>query len=305
MEHHSPQTAPSGPLVSIIIPTYNDAALLPNAINSVLAQTYPSTEIIVVNDGSDDGGATDAVAGGYGERIRYFATENRGSAAARNLGIEKATGAYIAFLDADDFFLSQKIEKQLAYMLEGSYCFCHTSYVRRNAGTGEESKITTKASSGKAFPGIIECCRVATPTVMVKRDALGTLRFPEDFTIGEDVCLWIDLSFRYPLGQIDDGLTVVVVDEDTTALSGEKSVVGYLNILRYVYQNPEYAKNILETDYLYQDLRRMNILRLGLSKREKRQIGRKKVRKVLLHIYYAVLDTAISLFHMLFPGWGK
>src|SRR6516164_9832221 len=89
------------PLVSVIIPCYRQARYLPEAIDSILGQSYPAVEAVVVNDGSDDD--TEAVARRYGDRVRYAWRPNGGISAARNWGIAHARGAYLKFLDADDY----------------------------------------------------------------------------------------------------------------------------------------------------------------------------------------------------------
>ncbi len=102
------------PQVSVIIPTFNSADTLAEAIESVLAQTSRDYEIIVVDDGSTDG--TRAVAERYANCIRYTAQQHRGPSAARNKGLGCASGEYVAFLDADDVFLSRKLELQCAFL---------------------------------------------------------------------------------------------------------------------------------------------------------------------------------------------
>ena len=99
--------------VSVIIPVYNGDRYIGEAIDSVLAQTYTNYEIIVVDDGSTDN--TSQIVQAYGDRVFYWYQENQGVASARNVGIEKAQGELIAFLDADDFFLPEKLAKQVAY----------------------------------------------------------------------------------------------------------------------------------------------------------------------------------------------
>lgn len=99
------------PLVSVIIPCYRQARYLPEAIDSVLAQSHSAVEAVVINDGSDDD--TEAVARRYGERIRYVWRPNGGIAAARNTGIQHARGAYLKFLDADDYLHPAQIAWQL------------------------------------------------------------------------------------------------------------------------------------------------------------------------------------------------
>lgn len=100
----------AGIKVSIIIPVYNGANYLREAIDSALAQTYHNIEIIVVNDGSDDEGATERIALSYGDRIRYFAVENGGVSSALNFGIAQMTGEWFSWLSHDDLYLPERIQ---------------------------------------------------------------------------------------------------------------------------------------------------------------------------------------------------
>jgi glycosyltransferase involved in cell wall biosynthesis len=102
------------PLVSVIIPSYNRAALIGRAIDSVLGQTYPDVQVIVVDDGSTDD--TRQMLERYDGRVRYIYQHNRGPSAARNRGAAQAEGEYIAFLDSDDTILPTKVAKQVAYL---------------------------------------------------------------------------------------------------------------------------------------------------------------------------------------------
>ena len=99
------------PLVSVIIPNYNYANYVGSAVDSVLGQTYPNIEIIVIDDGSTDGSRE--ILEGYGDRINAVFQTNQGVSAARNNGVTVSRGELIAFLDADDYWLSEKIEKQV------------------------------------------------------------------------------------------------------------------------------------------------------------------------------------------------
>lgn len=98
------------PKVSIIIPVYNGANYLAEAIDSALAQTYQNLEIIVVNDGSNDDGATEKIARSYGEKIRYFSKENGGVSSALNYGIGQMSGEWFSWLSHDDLYTPQKVE---------------------------------------------------------------------------------------------------------------------------------------------------------------------------------------------------
>lgn len=102
------------PLVSIVIPVYKGENYLAEAIDSALAQTYKNIEIIVVNDGSPDDGATERVARSYGDRIRYICQKNGGVSAALNTGIREMKGEYFSWLSHDDLYCPEKIEKQVA-----------------------------------------------------------------------------------------------------------------------------------------------------------------------------------------------
>ena len=112
--------------VSVIIPFYSHLDWLYEAIDSVLAQTYPIHEIILVNDGSKED-MTEFLAQ-YGDKIIYIYQENAGPAAARNNGIRQATGDYIAFEDSDDIWLPTKLEKQVAFMEETAARWSHVGF---------------------------------------------------------------------------------------------------------------------------------------------------------------------------------
>lgn len=102
------------PLVSVIIPVYNGANYLAEAIESALAQTYHPLEIIVVNDGSTD--ETAVVAGQFADKIRYFSQDNDGDGKARNKGVQLAESEFLAFLDCDDIWVKNKVEIQINFL---------------------------------------------------------------------------------------------------------------------------------------------------------------------------------------------
>jgi glycosyltransferase involved in cell wall biosynthesis len=115
------------PRVSVVIPTYERAGKVPKTIDSALAQTFTDLEVIVVDDGSSDG-TGEMLAARYGERIRYVAQRNQGASVARNRGIEEARGEWIAFLDSDDVWEPEKLERQFAALEQmGVQCgACYT-----------------------------------------------------------------------------------------------------------------------------------------------------------------------------------
>src|SRR5437016_5344550 len=112
--------------VSVIIPAYNKAEYTRRTVESVLAQTYPNVEIIVVDDGSKD--ETSNVMAEYGSRINYILKVNGGACSARNEGIRRATGEYVTFLDCDDLFYPEKLQKCVLHLEENSqFGFVYTA----------------------------------------------------------------------------------------------------------------------------------------------------------------------------------
>ena len=210
------------PLVSVIIPTYNRAAYLQKALQSVNEQTYQTLEIIVIDDGSTDG--TRKMLEGYGGQLRYFYQENRGISGARNSGIKKAHGEYIAFLDSDDFWLPDKTEQQLAlfmqhpeYGLVASRC----ASIRLDGSYREKNR---PGRSGWVLDDLFKANFIRTSAAMVKQECFNTIGlFDEDLKECEEYDLWLRIAARYPMGFINKSLAVYVDNPDgvsTDSLTG-------------------------------------------------------------------------------------
>lgn len=118
------------PLVSIVIPVYNGANYMRDAIDSALAQSYSNVEVIVINDGSNDDGETDKIAKSYGDKIRYFSKDNGGVSTALNLGIEKMRGEYFSWLSHDDVYLPNKVKAQIELLrdIKERNCVIYSGY---------------------------------------------------------------------------------------------------------------------------------------------------------------------------------
>jgi glycosyltransferase involved in cell wall biosynthesis len=115
------------PEVSVIIPSYNSAKYLGDAVDSVLSQAFRDFEVIVIDDGSTDN--TEALIRGYGEAVRYIRQRNAGVAAARNRGINESRGHYVAFLDADDTWHPNKLQEQVTALRKNpGYLACYTAF---------------------------------------------------------------------------------------------------------------------------------------------------------------------------------
>jgi glycosyltransferase involved in cell wall biosynthesis len=124
------------PLVSLAIPIFNGSDFMRFAIDSALAQTYPHVEIIVVNDGSSDGGETEKIALSYGDRIRYYSKSNGGVGSALNLALNKSCGEYFCWLSHDDLYLPEKVSKQVEFLqsfpTSNAVVYCRYSVISAN-----------------------------------------------------------------------------------------------------------------------------------------------------------------------------
>lgn len=194
--------------VSVIIPTYNRAEFLRKAVSSVLGQTSPDFELLVVDDGSDD--HTEKVVSSFHGPVRYLRQDNRGPAAARNTGIKAARFDLLAFLDSDDCFAKNKLALQSAAMAENpDYLISHTQETWFRRGEHLNPKHKHRKGSGDIFAQSLELCAVGMSTVMVRRrlfDLVGM--FDEEFPCCEDYDLWLRVSAAHPFLLVDRALTV-------------------------------------------------------------------------------------------------
>jgi len=184
------------PLVSVVIPAYNAAKTLADAVASVLAQTYGPFEILICDDGSTDG--TAEVAKRFGPPVHYFFRENKGPAAARNLGLRNAAGKYIAFLDADDLWHPRKLAIQIALMeANPDVSICGTSKRSFKDGTVVAWEEAPETPHPRRIPGrtLIVNNRFNTSTVVVRASvAREAGEFDEDIFGPEDWDYWRRLT---------------------------------------------------------------------------------------------------------------
>ncbi len=195
-------------LVSIIIPTYNRAWILSQAIDSVLNQTYCDRELIVIDDGSTDN--TQKLLATYGEKIQVILQENKGVSAARNRGIEAASGEYIALLDSDDEWLPEKLKSQVEFFKENpGALICQTQEIWIRNGQRVNPKNRHKKQTGMIFESSLSLCLVSPSAVMFKRDLIvKTGLFDEIMPACEDYDLWLRVSCKYPIYLIDKDLII-------------------------------------------------------------------------------------------------
>lgn len=196
------------PLVSVIIPTYNRAWTLKDAVDSVLLQDYPNLELIVVDDGSQDD--TGKLLDLYQNRIRVLRQENQGVSAARNRGIKTSQGQFIALLDSDDAWDKRKISCQMAFFNDHpDALICQTEEIWIRNGRKVNPRRKHKKPSGMIFEPSLDLCLVSPSAVMMKRQLFDIKGyFNESFIVCEDYDLWLRVSSTLPVFLIDKPYTI-------------------------------------------------------------------------------------------------
>ncbi|MFC1782230.1 glycosyltransferase family 2 protein [Planctomycetota bacterium] len=206
--------------VCVVIPAYNAEKYVGRAVESVLAQSRPADEIIVVDDGSTDG--TSGAVKRFGVKVKYIRQENIGASSARNTGIKASRSEWIAFLDADDEWLPEKLKVQVAHLRWNNHLVWTNSDFFRDFGRYEPRKQARDANMAEAIlegkeyfdsyflayqAGFYAC----TPTMIIKKQALEEVGL---FRVGQlranDTDLWFRMAYRWPqIGYVSQPLVVV------------------------------------------------------------------------------------------------
>lgn len=170
-------------LVSVIIPCYNHAEHLKDAIDSVLAQDYPLVQVIVVNDGSTDGSSS--VAKGYGGAIEVIDQPNKGRSIARNVGLDRAKGEFIKLLDADDTLATDCLRRQADGMRNGSV-WNEAATFRVDAAKSSLATVCARQTDMDVWRRLLTRGGFPTCALLVRASALQNVRFREGMEYGED-----------------------------------------------------------------------------------------------------------------------
>jgi glycosyltransferase involved in cell wall biosynthesis len=197
------------PLVSIVIPVYNGARYLGEAIDSALGQTYSPCEIVVVNDGSTDNGATEAAALTYGDRIRYFSKPNGGVASALNFGIKAMKGRYFSWLSHDDVYHPWKVKAQMDVMRRARRVFVlYGGYdIIDENSTYIQKEVLEHVPPSQFRLSLIAASPVNGCTCLIPRSCFDTAGFfDESLKTTQDNDLWFRMSATYPFVQMRKSL---------------------------------------------------------------------------------------------------
>ena len=194
--------------VSVVIPAYNAQKFVRTTIDSVLNQTYPNYEVIVVDDSSTDN--TQEILKSYGNRIRWISQSHRGASAARNTGIRSSNGIYIAFLDADDAWLPQKLEEQVRLLDEHpefGLVYSNVEYPSKENGFKLNHFVYKRPYSGKVLEKLIAGNCIPTSSVVVRRECFDKVGlFDESLTVSEDHDMWLRIASCYDISYTEKTL---------------------------------------------------------------------------------------------------
>lgn len=181
-------------LVSIIMPSYNTALFIEKSIQSVLKQTYKNWELIIVDDCSTDN-TDDILATITDSRIRYFKNEkNCGAAVSRNKALREAKGQWIAFLDSDDLWKDDKLEKQIAFMEKNGYAFSYTNYEEIDIN-GEKTGVKVTGPKKITKTSMFNYCWPGCLTVMFDATKIGLIQI-EDIKKNNDYAMWLKVCCK-------------------------------------------------------------------------------------------------------------
>ncbi|MDI6704272.1 MAG: glycosyltransferase [bacterium] len=194
--------------ISVIIPTFNRAKYIVEAVRSVLSQTYSDFELIIVDDGSTD--ETRETLKPFLDKVKYLFQPNKGVSAARNLGISKSRGEYIAFLDSDDLWMKDKLGIQVDFMENNpraKVTYTEEIWIRRGIRVNRRER--HKKYSGWIFEHVLPLCLISPSSVMIKREVFRQIGvFDESLPACEDYDFGIRLAKRYPIFLIEKQLII-------------------------------------------------------------------------------------------------
>ena len=264
--------------VSVIIPTYNRADFISDCVQSVLAQTLPARELIIVDDGSTD--ATYKILSDLGFNsisttktvLRYVFQENRGVSSARNLGIKEARSEYIALLDSDDLWLKGKLDRQAIAFKDDirKSRLCHTDEIWIRNGVRVNQHKKHKKHGGNVFQSCLKLCCISPSSTMMHRSVFEDFGFfDEDLPACEDYDFWLRYSSKEEVIFIDEPL-IIKKGGHSDQLSGVHWGMDRFRIyaLEKMLNNPD-----LKLDYRIAAIRevivKMEILINGSQKRKK------------------------------------
>ena len=197
------------PFFSVIIPSFDRRDFLEKAVSSVLVQTCRDLELIVVDDGSTDG-TKELMASFVDDRLKYIHQANRGVSSARNKGLAVARGSFMAFLDSDDHWTAEKLQRAVDYIQDyPDIKIFHTEEVWYRKGRLLAQKEKHAKPSGRVYRKALPLCCISISTAVIEKSVLDAAGyFDESMEACEDYDLWLRVTSRYDVKLIPEELTI-------------------------------------------------------------------------------------------------
>lgn len=227
-------------LVSVIMPTYNCGLYIATAIDSVRSQTYENWELIIYDDCSTDD--TQHIVNGYtsiDSRIHYIRSErNRGAAVTRNEAIKRAKGRWIAFLDSDDLWLPEKLEKQIRFMSDNDYAFSYHEYTEMFED-GSSSGVYVSGKKVVRKLDMYACCWPGCLSVMYDQEQIGLVQI-NDIKTHNDIALWLKIIQKTRCYLLKENLAQYRRRKNSITPSIPKRILWYYRLFREAEEMPIY-----------------------------------------------------------------
>ena len=255
--------------ISVVIPTFNRISLVARAIDSVLKQSLNPYEIIVVDDGSDDG-TSEMIQNKY-KSIKLIQQQNNGVSAARNNGIKHAKGDWIALLDSDDEWTEKKLENQVDRLIKTpEYDFCHTNEIWIRNGVRVNQRKKHEKYGGYIFDKCLDICRISPSSVLFRKNILDHVGwFDDQLPVCEDYDLWLRITAEYRILFIDEPLIIKYGGHDDQLSHGVEGIEFFrIKSLENLLEGSELSTDnrILSIQMI---IKKYNIYLNGLVKRKK------------------------------------
>tara|TARA_B110000090_G_C13348316_1_gene433865 strand:+ start:419 stop:1165 length:747 start_codon:yes stop_codon:yes gene_type:complete len=245
-------------LISIIMPYYKKKSFFLESVNSALNQTYQNIEIIIIYDDSDDSDLKYIYeVQKLDSRIKVIKNDyNIGAGLSRNIGILQSKGSYVAFLDCDDLWVKDKLERQLNFMENNKILFSHTSYYVIN--NKNEIIKNKKAAKKTTFDNLLLDCQVGLSTVMLDKKLINDdCKFP-NLKTKEDFVLWLKISKKTDLYGIDLPLTKWRKLKDSLSSNSSQKMIDGFNVynkyMKFSYLKSLYFLMILSINFLKKNI---------------------------------------------------
>ena len=254
--------------ISVVIPSYNRKDFLKRSIDSAINQTKKPLEIIVVDDGSTDGTET-MIKSDY-DFVKFIKQKNKGVSAARNIGIKVSIGEWICFLDSDDEWKKDKLEKQINAMKSNpGYKFFHSNEIWIKNGLRINQKKKHKKYGGDIFDKCLDMCRISPSSVMINKTVFDEVgNFNEGLVVCEDYELWLRICDKYKVFFIDEPLIIKYGGHQGQLSYSIKSIENHrIKALEYLILENLNRKN--KRHAIQMLLSKLNIYLKGLVKRRK------------------------------------